>query len=200
MMMPLATHAVLGALNHVLASASWARQRLAPHAGRSAELRADPWRLRFTVTGDGMLVDDSGAEPPAVTLSLPLAALPQFLGGEADKAMSTVRIEGSADFADALGFVFRNLRWDVEEDLSRVLGDVLAHRLVGAARALRDAQLRALQALTGNVTEYLAEEQALLVTRALLLQHEDELRTLRDDIARLGQRLERLSVSAPSRA
>lgn len=200
MMMPLAAHAALRAINHVLASAAWARERLAPHAGRSAELRADPFRLRFAVSADGTLVDSHDEEPPAVTLTLPLATLPQFLGGDADKAMSNVRIDGSADFADALGFVFRNLRWDVEEDLSRLVGDVVAHRLVSGIRSLHEAQLRGLHSLTGNVVEYLAEEQALLVTRTMLQQQEDALRTLRDDIARLGQRLDRLHVTARSRA
>lgn len=183
----------LGALNHVLQSAPWARERLAPHAGRVAQLSADPVRFRFSITAQGTLEPSAGDAPPAVTLALPLGALPHFVAGAPEKAMSAVRIEGSADLADALGFVFRHLRWDVEEDLSRVLGDVVAHRVVAGARSLAVAQARGLRSLSENVAEYLGEEQRLVVTQLDVHAHERELLTLRDDIARLDKRLDRLA-------
>jgi ubiquinone biosynthesis protein UbiJ len=89
--------------------------------------------------------------------------------------------------------VVRNLRWDAEEDLSRVVGDILAHRLMNAARALKDGQARAWRALGENLSEYFAEEQEVLVNRANLGIFNDELRTLRDDIARLDKRTGRLA-------
>jgi len=194
--MALSTRSFLTAINHLLAPAIWARERLMPHSGRSARLRAEPIECVFTIAPDGFLVEADGSAEPAVTLSIPLSAVPNFVTGDHNKAMNAVRIEGNADFADALGFVFRNLRWDAEEDLSRVFGDIVAHRLVMGAHGLRNAQQQAWAALTGNVAEYLTEEQQTLVTRASLDAHADRLRQLRDDIARLGKRLDRLSASA----
>ncbi|KON81583.1 SCP2 sterol-binding domain-containing protein [Azoarcus sp. PA01] len=199
--MSFATRGFLTAINHLLASAPWARERLSPHAGRHALLHADPFEITFTVGPEGFLAAADAATAPAITLSLPLAALPRFVTGDPGKAMSEVRIDGNAEFADALGFVFRNLRWDAEEDLSRVLGDILAHRVVLGAQAVRNEGLRACEALGGNVIEYLTEEQPLLVARAALEGHGGELGTLRDDLARLDKRVERLGASrafAPS--
>ncbi|MCK0510071.1 ubiquinone biosynthesis accessory factor UbiJ [Aromatoleum buckelii] len=193
--MSVATRGFLTALNHLLAPAPWARERLSPHAGRHALLHADPFEITFTVRADGFLAAADPAMTPSITLSLPLGALPGFLTGDSGKAMSEVRIDGNAEFADALGFVFRNLRWDAEEDLSRVLGDILAHRVMLGAQAVRDGGLRAWQALGGNVAEYLTEEQPLLVTRVALEGHGGELGTLRDDLARLDKRVARLSAS-----
>ncbi|NMG74583.1 ubiquinone biosynthesis accessory factor UbiJ [Aromatoleum diolicum] len=192
--MALSTRGFLAAINHLLAPATWARERLTPHAGRSARLRAEPLECVFTIAPDGFLVEADAETEAAVTLSIPLSAVPHFLGGDHNKAMNAVRIEGNADFADALGFVFRNLHWDAEEDLSRVCGDIVAHRLVMAAHGLKDAQQRAWNALTGNLAEYLTEEQQTLVTRTSLEAHADRLRQVRDDIARLGKRLDRLSA------
>ena len=45
-----------------------------------------------------------------------------------------VKIEGDVQLAAELGWLAENLRWDFEEDLSRVLGDVPAHALADAAR------------------------------------------------------------------
>jgi len=107
--------------------------------------------------------------------------------------MSAVRIDGNAEFADALGFVFRNLRWDVEEDLSRLVGDILARRTVLGAQSLRVGASRTWQALGGNLAEYLTDERPLLVARDALDAHGDELSRLRDDLARLEKRAERLA-------
>ena len=41
---------------------------------------------------------------------------------------ATLRIKGDAMLAQALGEVARAMNWDVEEDLSRVVGDAAAHR------------------------------------------------------------------------
>ena len=186
------TDGVIAAINHMLRSAGWARDRLAAHAGCSAVLRAAPCEVAFTVLPDGFLERSTAAPAPSVTLSLPPSALPQFLGGNADAAMKEARIEGNAEFADTLGFVFRNLRWDAEEDLSRVFGDIAARRFVLGAQAFKSGGSRACAAFGGNLAEYFTDEQRLLVARAALEAHISELGRLRDDIARLDKRTERL--------
>lgn len=188
------------ALNHVLAQSPWACERLAVFAGAQVRLRAAPLELDFTIDGHGRLVD--AAQPlrePDVTISVPLAELPTALPGGVTALLNAVHIDGNAELADALGFVFRNLRWDVEEDLSRFVGDMVAHRLVGTARALQDAHQRALQSLAGNLSEYLVEEQPLLVTHDTADRFEQTLRELRDGVARLEKRIDRLHERTAAR-
>ena len=125
----------LSATNHLLAQAGWARQRLQPHAGRTARLVLSPVaEIDFSVANDGQLAEWSGEEAPEVSLRLAVADLPRLLVDGLETAMRHVRIEGNAEFAEALGFVFRHLRWDAEEDLSRLFGDIAAHRLVEGGR------------------------------------------------------------------
>lgn len=191
--MDAATRVIVRVLNHLLASAEWARLRLSAHAGRGAQVRCGSVGLLLTVEADGYLRVAEADTPVEVTLLIPASVLPELLAGDTGRVMNAVRLEGNAEFADALGFVFRNLRWDAEEDLSRVVGDIFAHRLMNAARALKDGQARAWRALGGNLSEYFADEQEVLVNRANLGIFNDELRTLRDDIARLDKRTGRLA-------
>jgi ubiquinone biosynthesis protein UbiJ len=86
----------------------------------------------------------------------------------------------------------RHLRWDVEEALSQVLGDVVAHRLAGAARAFAAWQLDAVQRVTGALVDYATEERKVLVRRAEFEALAEPLARLRDAIGRLDKRLERL--------
>lgn len=183
---------IAAAANHLLASAPWARERLLPHAGRHARLNAEPVALSLVITEAGLLAPADDDTQPDVVLSFPLSALPKLIEGGADTAMSHIRIEGAADLADALGFVFRNLRWDAEEDLSRLVGDIAAHRLVHTGRQVRAAHQRAVRALGSNVTEYLTEERPVLVGRSALQAHSEDVQALRDAIARLEKRIDRL--------
>jgi len=183
----------LSATNHLLAQAGWARQRLQPHAGRTARLVLSPVaEIDFSVANDGQLAEWSGAEAPEVSLRLAVADLPRLLVDGLETAMRHVRIEGNAEFAEALGFVFRHLRWDAEEDLSRLFGDIAAHRLVEGGRKVVDEGRRSLERASGNVAEYLTEESTLLVPRKALPAFAEEVVALRDTVARLDKRVARL--------
>ena len=183
----------LTATNHLLAQAGWARQRLQPHAGRTARLVLSPVaEIDFSVANDGQLAEWSGEEAPEVSLRLAVADLPRLLVDGLETTMRHVRIEGNAEFAEALGFVFRHLRWDAEEDLSRLFGDIAAHRLVEGGRKVVDEGRRSLERASGNVAEYLTEESTLLVPRKALPAFAEEVVALRDAVARLDKRVARL--------
>ncbi len=190
----------LAATNHLLAQSGWARQRLMAHAGRGARLDLTPLSISFAVSADGYLADWNGEDEPDVMLTLPLGEAPRVVHGGIGALMSQVRIAGNADFADALGSVFRHLRWDAEEDLARVVGDIAAHRLVDAGRSVVRAQRRLADNVAGNVAEYLTEEQPMLLSRAIASGFDRDIATLRDDVERLGKRIERLRTAAGNRA
>lgn len=184
--------AALAAFNHLLAQSAWARGRLAPFAGRQARVTMPPWRVDFSVTMDGWVAAPSGdGRSFDVEIVLPADAplrLPQGFG----PLMASARISGAADFAEALGFVLGRLRWDFEEDLSRLLGDVAAHRLAAAFGALVQWQRQAADNLVQNVAEYLRFEQPMLVGAAEAAQFGAGVAQLDEAVARLEQRLARI--------
>jgi ubiquinone biosynthesis protein UbiJ len=98
---------------------------------------------------------------------------------------------GDADFASAIHHVARNLRWDVEEDLSRVFGDIAAHRMTEAGRTIRRWGEQAADNTARSFTEYWTEEQPLVAARRDLDEFGRAVDQLRDDAARLEKRLER---------
>jgi ubiquinone biosynthesis protein UbiJ len=184
---------LLGLINHLLAQSEWARQRLQPFAGCVAQFDMPPFEGAFTVTTEGQIAAPSAETYKAdVTICLP-ALSPLLLLQGIDTLMRSVRLEGGIDFAEALGFVLRNLRWDAEEDLSRVVGDIAAHRLVNSARKFAGWQQQAAQNLAENFAEYFTEEEPLIAGRAAIADFSAAVETLRDDLARLEKRLQRLA-------
>lgn len=192
MPLPLVDRGFVAAVNHVLARTGWASDRLRAHAGRQFRIDARPALLEARITDAGLLEAPEPDSDPDVTLTVPLAQAPLVLRGGMASLMSHVRIAGDAEFAEALGFVFRNLAWDAEEDLARVVGDAPAHRIVGTLRALHAAHLRMLEGLSSNVAEYLAHEADTLVPRAEQEAFAREVAALRDAVARTEKRVARL--------
>lgn len=196
--MPLIDRGFVAAVNHVLARTPWARERLQGHAGSQFRIDAKPALIEAGIADDGLLSVPTPERQPDVTLSLPLAQAPSMLDGGFDSLMSHVRIEGDAELAEALGFVFRNLEWDAEEDLSRIVGDAPAHRIAAALRAFHATQRRALEGISGNLAEYLAHEAGALVPLAEQAAFAKEVAQLRDAIARLDKRVSRLQTGRPA--
>lgn len=181
--------ALLGGLNHLLDGAAWARERLAPFAGRQAEFEMPPLRFSLAVAADGRFA--LPVEPPAdpdVRIGLP-AFSPLLLAEGIERLMSDVHVTGNAEFATELSFVLRHLRWDLEEDLSHLFGDIAARRIVQAGQDCVAAHRQAVANVSANLDEYLAHENALLVGRA-------EFANFREAVAELGARLEGLERRA----
>ena len=199
----LATPAV-SALNHLLEQEPWARNQLAPFAGRVIRFDAAAFSLSLKVTGQGCIERALDTDIPAVTLLVPLQLWPLVAadvaeGGQA-AAMRHVRIEGDAELANTVSTLARNLRWDAAEDLSRALrgilggpvSDSVAQRVVDGARQVHEQATRVGRALIDNVTDYLLDEQPTLVRHAALDEFGADVGRLRDRLARLEKRLERL--------
>jgi ubiquinone biosynthesis protein UbiJ len=180
-------------LNHLLAQQPWAAERLRTFAGQSAEFRCPPFPdLRLKILDTGLL--DRADEEMASTLVVKLkpGTLP-FLFARDEAALKEVEIQGSADLASTVQYLFRHLVWDLEEDLSRFFGDVVAHRLVSQGRAFAGWQREAATRLAENLVEYWTEEQPLLARPADVEKFCRDVDTLRDDAARLEKRIERLA-------
>lgn len=105
--------------------------------------------------------------------------------------MGAVDISGNARLATEILALLRYLRWDVEEDLSRVFGDVIAHRMVRTARDFASWQADAVKRLAENIVEYAVEERRMVVSRTEFEGFAAGVAKLRDDLARLEQRIER---------
>ena len=183
-------------LNFLLESEPWARERLAPFAGEALELRAPPLpALCFIIAADGSLAAArSGASADAkssLIIRVGPGALAAAVKGE-EHLLRAVEVEGNARLAKELMFLARHLRWDVEEEVAQVVGDIAAHRLVGFARGVAAWQVDAARRFAEALLEYATEENPLLATRTDLSEIVAAGARLRDGLERLEKRIARL--------
>ena len=98
--------------------------------------------------------------------------------------------------------VARAVEWDIEEDLSQLLGggkfgDIVSHRIVDGANSIKAWRDEAGERFTQNVAEYLVHERDAFITKDDLEQLARDNETLRDDVARLEARINLLPEKQP---
>jgi ubiquinone biosynthesis accessory factor UbiJ len=186
-------HPGILALNHLLGAETWARDKLKPYAGQCVEFRNPPLpELRLVILDSGLLSNAAQDAVPNLVVTIGPGALPALVRGE-DALMREIGIVGNADLASTVQYLFRHLRWDVEEDLSRIFGDVLAHRMVEQGKRFAAWNRESAGKLAQNLAEYWIEEQPLLARPADVRQFLASVDQLRDDLARLEKRVEALT-------
>ncbi|MSQ49401.1 MAG: hypothetical protein EXR30_03325 [Betaproteobacteria bacterium] len=181
------------ALNHLLEAEHWACERLTPFAGETLEMRALPLpSLRLTIAADGRLGAALPTAEPSLVVTIRPAALAAAVKGE-DQLLRSIDVSGNAKLAGEVMFLVRHLRWDVEEEVAKFVGDALAHRLVGLARNAAAWHADAARRIAGSLVEYAVEEKQVLVKRVELEAIAAAQARLHDGLERLEKRLERLA-------
>jgi ubiquinone biosynthesis accessory factor UbiJ len=124
------------ALNHVLQQEPEAMARLARQKGQVAHIEMAPIAIKLIATPAGLLDmapwDAKADLTLTVTDSNPLSLLQTTLRGE----KPAIQIQGDVQLAAEVNWLVDHVRWDAEEDLSRIIGDAPAH---SAMQVLRQA-------------------------------------------------------------
>lgn len=136
--------------NHVLAQEPEAQARLARQKGRVVQARWRHFELCLVATPAGLLDLAAPGVEPDLTLTLtqesPWALTQSALRGDKPQ----VHIAGDVQFAAEINWLVDHVRWDVEEDFSRIMGDAPAHAFAQALRAMGEAVRRFIDLVPGT--------------------------------------------------
>ena len=192
----LTSQAAVAVLNRWLAREGWAREKLTPFAGRVARLELPPLAVVFAVTAQGNLTTVLPGSQADVTLTADTAALPTLLV-DSKALLRNVKLQGDAEFAQALGAVLQNLKPEPEEDLAPFLGDAAAVRVVAWARAAFAQALDAGQRLSAAAADYLVAENPVLASRQEVDAFVQAVHELRDATERVAAQVRELQPKKP---
>lgn len=149
-------------LNRWLGDESWARERLAAHAGCSFAIDVGPSSHRFTIAAGGTLADDpAAAGRPDVRLALPVLAVPSFLA-DPGRWGEFVTADGDSALATTLRELATILPWLVEADFAHALGPIAGRRVADAGRVALAWPGHVAERLLANAGNYARDESQLL--------------------------------------
>ena len=132
-------HRLVLFINHVLMQEKEAQARLARQSGSIISLRWRILSMRVAATPAGLLECLSPQGPSDLSLTVTEESPVALLQALAVGAKPGVNIEGDVQLAAEVNWLADHVRWDVEEDLSRVIGDAPAHAIAGVARQVSSA-------------------------------------------------------------
>jgi ubiquinone biosynthesis protein UbiJ len=190
--------AIESLLNQHIQESSTAQDRLFALAGRSlainiqnfgTNLRLDAEQTRLGVS---MISDDSIVATTATISGTPLTLLNLLnVSTLADFRAAGVEFSGDIQTAEAFAELLRLARPDLEEELSHLVGDIVAHKMARSVRRMKGWGTRAIDALTMDTSEFLQEEIRQLPPRVEVESFSREVERLREDTDRTAQRVDK---------
>lgn len=182
------------AVNKYLQCDENSERRLAKMAGKSVTIELMPLQIMFVCSfhEEGVTVKvNEDADSAAVIKGTPL----QLLGVLIDKNhrhqffAEDVKIEGDAEFAQQVIYLFDHVEIDWEEQTASIIGDVPAYQLSKLAGEIRGWLGNNGKAFTQDINDYLHEEAAWFPAKEELQEFFADIDTLRMDTDRLEARL-----------
>jgi len=183
-------------INRGIGLSSTAQAMAAALDGKALDVRLDgtPLALRLAARDGQVRVTPPGESAPAATLAGTPVAMVRLLGGDPQALIrdGEVRMTGDTDVANQFRDLLHMARPDLEEELSKLVGDPLAHQLGNLARGVAEWGSRAATSVSRSVGEYLTEERRTLPTRTEVEEFYRDVDALANDVERAEARLNRL--------
>lgn len=183
-------------INRGIGLSSTARAMAAALDGKALDVRLDgtPLAIRLMARDGQMRVAPIGEMTAAATLAGSPLAMIRLLGGDPQALIreGEVRMTGDTDVANQFRDLLHMARPDLEDELSRFVGDPVAHQLGNLARGFAALSARAAESLSRSVGEYLTEERRTLPTRPEAQEFFKDVDRLANDVERAEARLNRL--------
>lgn len=188
-------------LNGYLALDERAKARLHAMTGQALVIEVRGLHQQYTLrVQDGRCELHGGKleEVDALVSGAPLALWRMVTRGGVQVLFNgEVEVRGDVEVAKRYKRLFDTLDIDWEEQLSHILGDYPARRVMRVLRALGMWRRRSTVVLREDIGDYLSEETQLLSNANQVADLHDAVDELRDDVARLSARVARCERSLP---
>ena len=171
-------------INRTLDRETWARERLAAHAGRNVRFVVGPARVEYAIDDRGRLCDATGA--PDLTLTISPLRLSGLLA-QPSRWQELVAAEGDAPLAATLAELALTFPMFVEQAFARALGPIIGQQLASTGRQLLTMPEYAADRFGDSVARYVGEEADVGVRTS-------EARTFASDVSTLAAAVEALSA------
>ena len=189
------TQAIENLLNRNLPRSPRARELASALVGKRVRVEARDFRWVIIAeslnTSIRLTRETTDGRPPDADISGSLLNLAALASSHPEEVIQRgdVTIRGDAEVAQKFRELAMLLKPDVEEELSRLIGDSPAHQALRLVRLATGFGRRAAQTGVRNVAEYLAHERGDLVPRAEAEDFYRGVERLREDLDRVEARV-----------
>ena len=165
---------------------------LQPFAGKVVSFDFVLAKANLLILEDGSLALAGETASPEANIHVPPSLALRLLAGD-ENAKMHIKIDGDAHLATEISKVLQHMRWDIEEDLSKVVGDIAAYKIGEVSKkTFAEAKKQSINAAE-MLSEYWQEEKNILAKKRHVEQFNADVDTLISDVARFEKRLQKLA-------
>ncbi len=182
-------------LQHLMQQNSWTAPLLQPYAHKNLRLDFKVAQATLTILNNGELAVAGDSVEADATIHLPPSLAMRLLRQD-PLAPSLIKIDGDTALGIEVGKILSAIRWDIEDDLSKVVGDIAAYQVVQIGQEKLQRWQSQAKNLGEMLVEYWQEEQPIIAKKTRVEQFNQAVDQLREDTDRLQQRVNKLLAAA----
>ena len=173
-------------LDHLLSQNDWMQSKLVDHKNKIIIIIISDLKLILKVDENGLLHSLNEAEKFDCIIKLTVNS---FISQLINNNNSNISIEGDLELANQVAQVLKKIEWDIEEDLSKYIGDIPAIKTTKILKKVVTKGQKNIGNITGALLEYWQEENKILTKKRNVEIFNSEVDKIVEDTERLEARI-----------
>ena len=173
-------------LNHLLSQNDWMQSKLVNHKDKIVVIEISGFKLVLRVDENGLLQSINNSENFDCFIKL---TANDFINQLINNNNGNISIKGDLELANQVSQVLKKIEWDVEEDLSRYIGDIPAIQTTKILKQVITSSQKNIKNITGALLEYWQEENKILTKKRNVEIFYSEVDKIFEDTERLEARI-----------
>ena len=173
-------------LDHLLSQNAWMQSKLVDHKNKIIVIEISDLKLILKVGENGLLHSLSEAEKFDCIIKLTVNS---FISQLINNNNSNISIEGDLELANQVAQVLKKIEWDIEEDLSKYIGDIPAIHSTKILKKVVTNSKKNMINIAGALLEYWQEENQILTKKTDVEKFNSEVDKIVEDTERLEAKM-----------
>ena len=173
-------------INHLLSQNDWMQTLLIDHQHKVIAIEISRLKIIFKVNESGLLqaLDESEEFDCIIKLTLN-----DFINQLVNNNNGNISIEGDLDLANQVSQVLKKVEWDVEEDLSKYIGDIPAIHSTKILKKVVTNSKKNIVNIASTLLEYWQEENQILTKKTDVENFNSEVDKIVEDTERFEAKM-----------
>ena len=173
-------------IDHLLSQNDWMQTSLIDHQHKVIAIEISSLKIIFKVNENGLLqsIDESENFDCIIKLTVN-----DFINQLVNNKNGNISIEGDLELANKVSQVLKKIEWDVEEDLSKYIGDIPAIHSTKIIKKVLTSGKKNIVNIAGAFLEYWQEESQILTKKNDVENFNSEVDKIVEDTERLEAKM-----------
>ena len=176
-------------LDHLLSQNDWMQTKLIDHKNKVVVIEISSIKLILKIDEKGLLHSLNETKEFDCIIKL---TVNDFINQLINKNNGNISIKGDLELAHQVSQVLKRIEWDVEEDLSKYIGDIPATQATKVLKKIVTNSQKNISNITGALLEYWQEENKILTKKRHVEIFNSEVDKIVEDTERLEAKIKKI--------